>query len=503
MGNSYFIRSLAALCIMLIATACGAGQQPAPVGDLTGAVGDQDAAVSIDLASYEADSDNSGLPAIPLEESDLDRSSSAGDIAITSVLGSEFLMQAGSVTDGTDLLIGAGAGTVEGGDGNYSYGMYQLSCPAGQRALSLNIECIPEALDKPYFVAVTNYTDMRWKWFGPVNLPEFQLDLAGQGKQFSTRLGNLYFLVLSPEGSVSRHVQTSMICGGPSGDEQPGCPHNLVASDGQVPDAIAVDWVAGNDNNGFEVFRRAADPDSQWHRIGQTQQTHFIDNSVPDWKMFFYRVRATNANGESCFSNMDSGFAGGGSEPGIITGQITSIGGEPLAGVAVGLLGFDDPMLRITNQEGKFLYRDLPPGQYVVVPLNEDLKFFPPARMADLTNQVHVDMHFNAAPEAIFHRVHGFVVAVTPPDAGGPPVLPLAGVPVTLNPLGDPDNFISTVTDECGHYSFHDIPEGIYMVRAHKPGMEFIPEVHEVVINGLNPPDRRDFFGIPAGAPGE
>ena len=500
MGTMQYLKILAALCLMALLAACG-GAGSVPFTEAGTANGSQTGglAPALDLSSFEADSTTAGLPVIPQETTADSKSSSAWDPSLTTVLGSEFILQEGSTVDGTSLLIGAGTGSVETDEGTYAYGMYKLSCEPGKKPLSLNIECIPEALDKPYFVAVANYTDMRWKWFGPVNLPEFQLDLAGHNKQFNTVLGNLYFLILAPNGSIATHAQTTLICGAPSGQEQPGCPHNLVASDGQVPDAVAINWVPGADNAGFEVFRRNPEPGNDWLKIGQTQQPQFLDTHVPDWKMFFYRVRSINPNGESCFSNVDSGFAGGGQQPGIITGQITNMLGEPIAGVPVALLGFDQQMLRITNQEGKFLYQDLAPAHYIVVPQRDDLKFFPPAKLADLTTQVHVDMHFNAAPEAVFHRVHGFAVVVTPPDSPGPPVLPLAGVQITLNPLGDPDHFISVMTDECGHYVFQDIPDGIYMVRAHKPGMEFMPEVHEVVINGVNPPDRRDFFGHPVG----
>ncbi|MCB1222051.1 MAG: carboxypeptidase regulatory-like domain-containing protein [Planctomycetales bacterium] len=498
MGILKHIGTLIVCCAVVMATACGGSQlaEDSAVGDLL-AADTGNSLSAIDLSTYEPDSDTTGLPVIPEEETG-ERSTSAWDISLTEVLGSEYILQEGSLVDGTDLLVGAGEGSVQSDQGNYAYGMYQLSCEPGTRPLSLNIECTPSALNEPYFVAVANYTDLRWQWFGPVNMPEFQLDLAGPNKQFSTRLGNLYFLILAPEGSIADHAKTTMICGAPEGDEQPGCPNHLVASDGQVPDAVKLDWLAGNDNAGFQVFRRDTNPEAEWKLIGETQQTHFLDTHAPDFKLFFYRVRSVNPNGESCFSNVDSGFAGGGAEPGIITGQITGINGEPIPGIAVGLLGFGEQMIRPTNQEGKFLYRDLPPGKYLVVPLNEELKFFPPARLADLTEQVHVDMHFNAAPEAIFHRVHGFAVALNPPESELPPVIPLEGVTIRVNPLGDPDNAITTTTDALGHYNFEDLPEGTYMLRAFLQGMEFVPDVHEVVINGFNPPDRRDFFGHPA-----
>src|SRR5690606_13414119 len=120
--------------------------------------------------------------------------------------------------------------------------------------------------------------------------------------------------------------------------------------------------------------------------------------------------------------------------------------------------------------------------------------FFPPARLADLTQQIHVDIHFNAAPDVIFHRVHGFALAVSAPDSPLPPVLPLEGVTIRINPLGDPGNSLTTITDALGHYDFEDLPDGTYMLRAYLQGTEFIPDVHEVVINGNNPPDRRDFL---------
>ena len=186
MGILKHVGILLICCLAVLATACGGSQMSELSGSMT--TEDSTANTTLDLSSYEPDA-VAGMPQLPLEEG-TERSSSDWDISLTQVLGSDYLLQTGSLVDGTDLLIGAGEGSVQGENGNFAYAMYRLSCEPGTRPLSLNIECTPSGLDEPYFVAVANYTDLRWSWFGPVNLPEFQLELAGINKQFSTHLGN-------------------------------------------------------------------------------------------------------------------------------------------------------------------------------------------------------------------------------------------------------------------------------------------------------------------------
>lgn len=444
--------------------------------------------------------DWSGLPTIPLE-TEADRVSSLiGDPH--SVLGKDYLsMDGGTVVD--DALYIENMPEINpdelgsGEEYGLKYAMYKLSSLDGLKPESLNIECVQEGLGDGYFVGVADYTDNTWKWFGPVTLPEFQLDLREVNHQMVTFLGNMYFMIVVPPGNAVTHYSSTVLAGPADDNTHPGIPHHLVASDGQFAEEVRLDWLGGSGANLFQVFRKPVLGPGEWEMIGETAETRYTDAPLPDYKMFYYRVRSANSAGESRWSNMDSGFAGGGDDPVVIRGEITNWNGQPVPGVHLALVGMDDYGEVVTDEQGRFRFDDLPPAEYIVAPFHPELAFGPRYHYCDMTERAYADIHFNAVLEEVFHRVGGFVVTVVEQN-GVEQVLPLPGRTVAIHPVGDPDEVYTVTTDENGFYLITDIPEGVYVMGPVAEGWNFLPPYAEIVINGHNRPDRHDFVGFPA-----
>ncbi|GEM_PF-2222184 len=502
MGTRHLFALVISVLSLTIFAACGGGAGLTTGGELDGG---ESAIIS------ESDGGGwSGLPEIPLDTEE-DRAASEADdgYGFGGVLGKDYIQMQGGSVDGDALVlenypeVDPDAG-VELPD-ELSYGMYRISGLAGQRPLSLNIECIPGGLGEGYFVGIADYTTAQWRWFGPVSFPEAELDLYLVNHQLVTHLGNMYFMIVVPPGNSAIHSRSIVITGPSEPGTHPGIPHHLVATDGQLAEKVGLEWIGGNGASTFEVFRRAAWGDNtEWAKIGETTESRYIDQPLPDYRMFYYRVRSLNEAGESRWSNVDSGFAGGGDDPCVIRGEITTVMGEPVEGIWVGLVGFDEQMLRITDEQGKFYFGDLPPGKYIVAAEHPELVFAPPFHVVDLTEAKLADIHFNAMLEWSFHRVFGFAVTVAENECEDcPRIEPLPGVTMTAVKIGEPETQFTTTTDEHGFYLLEDLPEGVYALKPALSGMEFVPSLAEIVINGTNRPDRHDFLGVPLTEPGD
>jgi hypothetical protein len=502
MGTRGFFISLALVAMASLFTACG--------GDTM--MDTLDPGSDAQFVAVEADTGWSGLPAIPLD-TDEDKvvaetdDSGDSDPGFRSVLGVDYLQMQGGYEEGTAVVLECYPETdpddVDPEEHALSYAMYRVSGLDGLRPLSFNVECLPGGLGQGYFIGIADYTKGVWKWFGPSAFPEYEIDLYKATHQFVTHLGNMYFMVVVPPGNSATHYRSTVIVGPPGPETQPGIPHHLVASDGQFPEQVRLSWVAGNAAGHYQIFRRAAwGENTEWQIIGESNETRYVDAPLPDYKMFYYRVRSLNAAGESFWSNVDTGFAGGGDDPCVIHGDVTTVMGEPVAGIAVSLVGLDDQMLRITNEEGKFYFGDLPPGEYIVAARHEGLVFAPPYHHVDLTETKVADIHFNAMLEWSFHRVFGFAFTFSE-DESGPRFVPMPGVDVRCQAVGDPGAVWEAETNEDGFWLIEDLPVGIYLATAHEEGWGFFPPVHEVVVNGHNRPDRCDFLGFQEEGPGD
>lgn len=290
---------IAALLVMLGAASCG-GSSSLDSGLTPGLqAGNSPASVQ---------NGNAALPGIPHESGDPVRGVSTGEGSST-VLGDAFLQQQNGAVDGTSLRLES-----HEGEGGLAWALYRFEGLSGKKPLSLVSQTAPDP-DSKFFVAVANYTDQSWQWFGPYSLPEANINLEGSNDRYITELGNFYFLIVAEGGSAATHFETSLSFRDSDplgGGELPGAPFDLWASDGDHADGVQVSWQGGDGAGTFEVWRRLheAQGDAEaWHKIGETADHGYFDNSVELGVKYRYKVRARNEQGESAFSNIDTGYS--------------------------------------------------------------------------------------------------------------------------------------------------------------------------------------------------
>lgn len=306
---------LALLLAAFAAASCGGGTgSPADAGQDSGLSAAQWAAMNHGAAPPSS----SGLPSFPYDNSGVRSASDAGG----TVLGANFLLSDRCVVDGDSLHINVAGDNPGMGGEDMGWAMYRISGLSGQRALSLNVECLPDSLGNQYYVGVANYTHLSWDWYGPVEIPEAQIDLAQDNAAYISNLGNLYFVIACYGGSSATHSQSTVVTGN-GGGGLPGAPAGLFASKGEFPDGVQLTWGPGVNAAWYEVERRDPNgdanngmPGGQWMQIGIAQDSSWFDPNLPAGVMFEYRVRSVNAAGVSDYSNTDFGFAYGGPPPG-------------------------------------------------------------------------------------------------------------------------------------------------------------------------------------------
>ncbi|MCC7479010.1 carboxypeptidase regulatory-like domain-containing protein [bacterium] len=499
-------------------------------------------------AAAESLSSSASLPAIPLDSADEGRAASAIDNGSGQVvvLGKDFLLQHNGSVDGDSLVLSAPGGE-EGSGMNLAFAMYKASAGAGQRPKSLNVQALPAGLSQNYWVAVADYTSLQWKFFGPVSIPEFQLDLTGHNHRFVSAAGNVYFLLLCHAPNGCTHTQTVMVTG-PAGDgELPGCPFRLEASNGAFLHRVELLWQQGDERKRFEVFRRDArppagdnapeggDPGSgtpppgdpnagdggngggdngeggeappppQWRLIAVVEDNRFTDHLVLPGKFYEYRVRAINNHGPSGFSNIDLGWADRGLFDCVIEGQV-SVDGAGRGGVVVSLLGLGpEPLFAVTGPEGRYRFANLPPLHYVVCAQNPELEFEPAFAFADLHISETRLINFNGTAASHFGHVWGFTYTWDPiRDDGTGGLRALGNIHVGLWPAGvEPGTpeLLGTQSNEMGLYQFFGLQPGDYTSKAGAEGMIFMPDIHRIRLDGQHVAPRMDFFGLPGQLP--
>ncbi|MCC7479629.1 hypothetical protein IT575_14400 [bacterium] len=292
---------LAAILTLLFAAACGSSGSSLENGSGNGLV-----------AGNSPVSDGGGiLPRLPLESGNGSRSTSAGE-GNGVVLGKDFLLQHNGLVDGNALRLAS----MEG-EGGIAYGMYRFEGLSGKKPLGLSCDTAPDP-DSKFFVAVANYTDMTWEWFGPFAIPEANIALGESSDRYITELGNLYFLVLTEGGSACTHFEASLNWrdADPIGDDDmPGAPFELTASDGEFNDGVSVTWLGGEGASVFEVWRRLHEAEGEaeaWSMVAEVEANEYFDTDVDAGVKYRYKVRSRNEHGSSAYSNTDSGFAGEG-----------------------------------------------------------------------------------------------------------------------------------------------------------------------------------------------
>jgi hypothetical protein len=90
------------------------------------------------------------------------------------------------------------------------------------------------------------------------------------------------------------------------GGSVPAPPTNVAASDGLYTNAIEITWDASAGATGYKVFRSTSSS-ATYTQVGTSTTTTYSD-FVPDYKTYWYKIKAYNANGDSSFSSADFGY---------------------------------------------------------------------------------------------------------------------------------------------------------------------------------------------------
>jgi hypothetical protein len=394
--------------------------------------------------------------------------------------------------------------------------MYKVDDMAGRRPLRLSVEGTVGAEGQQYFVALANYTQGRWQWFGPGTASPFDIALGENRDRYVSRAGNLYFLVVAHGGNSVLHAQTTLTIGLADQHDHPGFPVQLRASDGTLPAAINVEWMAGEGATSFELMR-AEQPfpnqRPQWETITETTEESFVDSSVIPDKVYLYRVQATNEAGRSCFSNVDPGFAGEVQPPqefnGEVRGRVVQGDSEQgVPGIFCALLGASnvEQLSFVTNEQGEFGFNHLPPGHYIVFAQNPDQEFEPRFLNVEVNPEHPIAQAlFHTRPGEHKHALWGFVYAMGGPEAPG--LHPLGNVPVKVKLLGSPDPPVEVRSDPMGFWMATELVSGEYDVRPVQPGVNFNPLSRVGHIDGVHVTPALNFRAGPppsgGGDPGE
>ncbi|MDZ4197948.1 MAG: hypothetical protein U1E27_01540 [Kiritimatiellia bacterium] len=91
----------------------------------------------------------------------------------------------------------------------------------------------------------------------------------------------------------------------------PAAPTFVRATDGTLPGAVEVLWVASDAAVGYQVWRNTIPHSPTAVQVGNVNQPSFFDPTALPGEMYFYWVKAWNASGTSGFSWSDSGYAMG------------------------------------------------------------------------------------------------------------------------------------------------------------------------------------------------
>lgn len=161
---------------------------------------------------------------------------------------------------------------------------------------------------EPYDVLIANWADEVWDIyrFTANDLEGGSIDLSGQSEEYISPLGSLIWVLAVLDG-VEGEVNGWSITG--SGDL--GIPQSVTASDGTHPDKISISWSGVEYATQYRVFRDTASDGAFDTEIDGSPLTgtQIDDTTIPDFQTYWYKVKATNSNGESELSAADSGYA--------------------------------------------------------------------------------------------------------------------------------------------------------------------------------------------------
>jgi hypothetical protein len=154
-----------------------------------------------------------------------------------------------------------------------------------------------------------------------------------------------------------------------------------------------------------------------------------------------------------------------------IAGKVLTASGKPVANVTM-TLGGAASGVAVTNEKGKYAFRQLANGIYTVRPALTGYTFTSVSKTITVNGSDKTGKNF----VAVTHSISGYV--------RNPSGAPMAGVTMTLS--GDAAK--AKVTDSNGFYRFGNLPDGGYVVTPSKTGRTFSPLSLNVNIIGANVP---------------
>ncbi len=95
----------------------------------------------------------------------------------------------------------------------------------------------------------------------------------------------------------------------PAGPQPPPAPGNVQASDGAYTDHVRVTWNASSGATSYKVFRNTTNSSGSASQIGTPTASPYDDFTAVAGTVYWYWVKANNANGDSAFSTSNDGFA--------------------------------------------------------------------------------------------------------------------------------------------------------------------------------------------------
>ena len=504
---------LSILALALALAACGgSGASLNPASNHSTDQAFQDWLASVKLTA-PASGIVDGLPSIPMDSPADKGAASVSDPVVK--LGADHLQAYNYTDDGTAVQLAA---PEHGGEGNppLAYALYKVEGLTGLHPTIMDVECAPAFLGDNYFVGVADYTTMHWQWFGPYDLPEIEVDLTNHNHRYISESGNLYFIIVTHEGMGCTHTQTTLYFGEGDGNRLPGAPYGLQASDGAIADAVGLAWNAGPFSSSFEIYRALAGdanggmppPHGDWALIGTSLEPNYLDHAVDPGVIYLYKVRALNDYGASGYSNVDSGFAGEVPPPGgfrihgwIRTAGVDGAVGDPIAHVAVTLLGPPQPVTIYTGADGGYSFDGLPQGKYIVVPQDPQM-FFDPVYGAAIVGPDHpvAEINFTSTGELPLWRIYGFIYSMDASNPGMPPVFhPLPEVAVNVALADGSGTPVTVTTNADGYYVAMELPVGLHTVTPALAGWHFDPAMRNVHVTGEQVTPMANFIGIPDG----
>ncbi len=125
-------------------------------------------------------------------------------------------------------------------------------------------------------------------------------------------LDQIYYYKVSASNSAGTGEQSDSDAGN-SHDGPPGIPENVSATDGLFEDKVEIIWNAPESGASEYAVYRANDEDGDYTDIsgGIITEIQFVDSLTHDEKgtVYYYKVKSITEQGESDFSEADSGYA--------------------------------------------------------------------------------------------------------------------------------------------------------------------------------------------------